>query len=302
MNLTPVNSFTPSTCEYFIGTVDQSNPTISNLLLTDPNFGKDCWRIIHSDINRNKPYNQIAPGTPIYLNTVTREIFWDYDSTPMPEKSAPIHVNEKAKNNNDGMETDSCGVRLARAVQSFTGRKYKDVNCYELLVNGLKQMGVQYHGNGGLKERLIQMAQEEGLSENSYLSGEGVIQASGKQLYAKTIAPNGSIQQQLQQIAGEMGSLLDVGQILSFSTPTRGHTGVVGNRDNRWVFINSGRLDHAVTKRSSLRNGVGEEDLSAEIGNWLRLAAKRNEPLQITVGCLDEEKLAGFSKIQTNRA
>jgi len=48
-------------------------------------------------------------------------------------------------------------------------------------------------------------------------------------------------------------------------------------------------MDHRLEGRAS--RGVGEEFLKPEIRNWFRLAAKRKEPLQITVGRLDENKL-----------
>ncbi len=296
-DLTPVIPVQSAGQGYLLGTVDKTNPTISNLLSVDPVFGKDCWRIIHSQLNRYKPYHRIMPGTPIYIDPASKEIFWEYDVSPAPVKPSLPTMENSIKNIGAGGK-DSCGIRLLQAVQSYVGTGYHQNDCYELLVNSLKQMGVRYHGNGGLKDRLIQMAREKGLTDNSYLSGEGVILASGKQLYTKTILPGGGHAQQVQEIAREMAGFLDNGRILSFSTPTRGHTGIVGKSNDQWLYINSGRLDHVVPKPAVTRKGVGAEDLMAEIGNWLRLAAKRNEPLQITMGCLEEEKLALFLQDQ----
>jgi len=87
----------------------------------------------------------------------------------------------------------------------------------------------------------------------------------------------------------EVKPFLHEGMILSFSTPSRGHTGIVSQREQNWTYINSGHMDNRIEGRTS--RGVGEEFLSAEIRNWFRLAANRKEPLQITIGRLDEDKL-----------
>jgi hypothetical protein len=90
-----------------------------------------------------------------------------------------------------------------------------------------------------------------------------------------------------------MAPHLAAGQLLSFSTPTRGHTGVVAQRDRQWTFINSGRVDHPVAGAGTAK-GVSEEVLQAEIGNWLLLARRRDEPLTITLGQFQDRKLAQF--------
>jgi hypothetical protein len=63
-----------------------------------------------------------------------------------------------------------------------------------LLVNGLEKMGIQYRGPGGLGNNLIKMAVENGLPENHYLSGEGLIETSGSLVYAKSISNNPKFQ------------------------------------------------------------------------------------------------------------
>ena len=93
----------------------------------------------------------------------------------------------------------------------------------------------------------------------------------------------------------EVEPLLEKGFILSFSTPTRGHTGIVSRRDDLWTYINSGNMDHQIGE-GGIPKGVGEESLSAEVKNWFRLAQSRNEPLQISLGQLDAQKLAFFQK------
>jgi hypothetical protein len=76
---------------------------------------------------------------------------------------------------------------------------------------------------------------------------------------------------------------LQKGLILSFSTPTRGHTGVVSRQGDEWTYINSGLIDNQVTS-GRISERVGEEHLKAEIKNWLTLAEDRNESITVTLG------------------
>jgi hypothetical protein len=92
------------------------------------------------------------------------------------------------------------------------------------------------------------------------------------------------------RIYDEMAPYLQKGYILSFSTPNRGYTGIISQHDLTWSFINSGHLDNQVNQTRSAK-GVGEEDLTREIRNWCRVAARRSESLMITLGRLQAEKL-----------
>ncbi|MFZ5571199.1 MAG: hypothetical protein ACOZF0_12380 [Thermodesulfobacteriota bacterium] len=300
----PVNEPQPER-RYFLGTIDRLHPTVSNLLIRDPVFGRDCWRIVHADINRSKPFTRISSGTMVYLDPSTREICWEEGGTATAEKTEkeepPDDLDAVSQPGGEG-RAESCGRRLVKAAQSFIGRQYKEMDCYELLVNALQELGVSYQGKNGLKALLLQMARDAGLVENAYLSGEGIVAAAGRKVFDRTFSPGTDIRKQARQIHDEMKSQLDNGQILSFSTATRGHTGVVDQRDSGWVFINSGRLDHAVEKGPPISRGVGEEFLEAEIVNWLRLAGKRREPLRISVGHLDEDKLSAFVQSPPRKA
>jgi hypothetical protein len=53
-------------------------------------------------------------------------------------------------------------------------------------------------------------------------------------------------------------------------------------------------MDHPLNSSLNERHiskGVGEERLLPEIRNWLRLANRRKEPLQISLGRISEERL-----------
>ena len=182
---------------------------------------------------------------------------------------------------------------LLNAVKPYLGKPYEKIDCYELVVKGIKNLGFRYQGPGGLKEHLVSRAVEQGLPENAYLTGEGLINASGIQVYSKSITGIQDPDMEAARAMEEMNSQLCEGNILSFSTPTLGHVGIISQRRNRWTFINSGRMDHNIEDRQRAKE-VGEENLPAEIKNWFRRAAARKETLQITVGRLDGQKLASF--------
>ncbi|MBI4699350.1 MAG: hypothetical protein HY758_10740, partial [Nitrospirae bacterium] len=145
---------------------------------------------------------------------------------------------------------------------------------------------------GGLREKLEALAVRDGLPHNTYFSGEGLVEKAGIKVYSKSIPGISNAREKADEIYSEIMPYLREGQILSFSTSTRGHTGVVSRKGDLWTYINSGVIDHEISPgRVSKR--VGEEFLKAEINNWCALAAGRNEPLMVTIGHVNGNKLRG---------
>ncbi len=60
-----------------LGTVTRERPTVSHLLAGHPEYGPRCWEIIHSGVNRQKPWTRIPAGTEIYLDPETEEVSWE---------------------------------------------------------------------------------------------------------------------------------------------------------------------------------------------------------------------------------
>jgi hypothetical protein len=60
-----------------IGKITSTQPTVSHLSINHPEYGQKCWEIIHSDLNKDKPYTRIPEGTKIYLDPETKEFVWD---------------------------------------------------------------------------------------------------------------------------------------------------------------------------------------------------------------------------------
>jgi hypothetical protein len=299
-----------------IGTISSKNPTVSNLLIENPKLKKECWDIIYARQNEGKEYTRIRTGTDIYLNPDTKELFWGDvtqktaaapavagapSQTDNPEMAGvarrPGHGNHGTHQATagSGVQDDGLNEKLVKAVEPMIGKRYSDVNCYELLVNGLRKLGVRYRGRDGLGRKLIDMALGKGLPMNAYLTGEGLTQASGSKVYSKSFLRIDDPAGQTRQVIKEMAPLLEKGSILSFSLESRGHTGIVSSKNGAWTYINSGVMDNLVGGNTA-RKGVGEETLNAEIENWFQLAASRNESLVITLGKLNQNKLTAFGK------
>lgn len=282
-----------------LGTISAERPTVSHLLIRHPRYGRDCWPIIHAEANQDKGFERLQAGTRIWLNPDTREITWagaEVDAA-CSRPGNPLKATRPASHHRTAAgrpSPEACiADELVQAVRPYIGRPYAEMNCYELVVQGLKRMGIRYHGADGLKSRLLEMAFADGRPANAFLNGEGLIRASGETVYTASLTPMAAAAETATAVYAAMVPHLAAGQLLSFSTPTRGHTGVVAQRDRQWTFINSGRVDHPVAGAGTAK-GVSEEVLQAEIGNWLRLARRRGEPLTITLGQFQDRKLARF--------
>ena len=182
---------------------------------------------------------------------------------------------------------------LNQAVAAYCGNSYNQMDCYELVVQGLKDLGVDYGGREGLQQALMAKAEQEGRPSNAYLTGEGLISASGRHVYQAAFHPPEDPQAKADALFAELSGNLEPGMVLSFSTPNRGHTGVIGRQGQAWTFINSGLIDNPVGQAGT-EYGVAEEDLRKELANWLRRSAADGQTLQVSVGVLDPSKLAAF--------
>ena len=129
-----------------LGTISNGNPTVSNLLIKNDQYGKEVWKIINSDINKDKAFTRIQPGMAVYLDPNTKELSWKKDSQPSqlasknPMTQAFHQQLAKIKNTEHNDHTDG----LSNAVKPYMGTSYNDINCYGLLIRGLKNMGVKY--------------------------------------------------------------------------------------------------------------------------------------------------------------
>lgn len=282
-----------------IGTISEKNPTVSHLLAGSSKYGKECWDIIHSELNRDKPYRKLQIGQRIGIDPETKEIILENTSRNVKNRvakkdipAATVHENRKTPGN----VAESGLGKLDKALKSYIGTPYSKLDCYELVVEGMKKMGLAYWGKEGIQNHLIKKALGKGLPLNAYLTGEGLIDASSERIFDKTISKVDDPKNGAGEILDELEPVLEPGLIVSFSTGKRGHTGIVSKYGDKWTFLNSGNLDNSVRSGASGK-GVGEEDLKSEIENWLRLAGRRGNSLKIVFGKLVPEKTMPFVKL-----
>ncbi|MDX2508667.1 MAG: hypothetical protein QNK28_03860 [Desulfobacterales bacterium] len=289
----------------FIGVISSENPTVSNLIMEDKTYRKECWKIVHGPQNSGKQFKRIQAGTKIFIDPASREIVWGKRPKVFlkPASQALSSLKELDRKPARSPKFDPAkgfGSKLVDAVKPFMGKGYDEIDCYNLVVKGLDRLGVQYRGHGGLSEKLAAMARVKGLPKNAYVNGEGLIKASGKNLFTRILGPVKDVEKATANVIAEMEPLLEKGQILSFSMRRRGHTGIISRRDGlNWTFINSGTMDNSVDK-GAITKGVGEEFLAKEVKNWIRRAAREGEFLEISVGKFDKNILASFGRKTLN--
>ena len=275
-----------------LGRIDSTNTTVSHLLKSHPQFREHTWNLLSSSVNKDKPYHRIAHGTEIYLNDQSGEITWNgaEKTASVSHRAVPSVPKELAANSTASEYAGPAATDLSKAVQRYLGTSYDKINCYELLVKGLRNMDIPYKGRDGLYTKLTNMALDKGMAPNAYLNGEGIVKAAGSLVLSKNYPDMVNWRGEAATLIKEIEPLLDNGQILSFSTEKRGHTGIVSQQNDQWTFINSGRLDNSVDL-NSVRRGVGEEILHKEILNWFKLAHAKRETLSVTLGRLDQGKI-----------
>ncbi len=272
-----------------LGRVSDAQPTISHILARHPAYGKEIWQIIYNDINQGKDFTRVPHGATVTMNPLTRELSWEMAVTAAdnPVAVPPPVLPETDPEISRSQKPDSFSAELVQAVRRHMGRPYRDLNCYTLIVQGLEEMGVRYSGRDGIYDKMVSLARQKGLAGNAYVTGEGLVEVSGTKVYARQISRPRNPAAQARAIYQEIEPLLEPGLVLSFSTRSRGHTGVVSQNEKQWTYINSGYIDNDIAQRPAAKR-VGEERLSAEIANWLALASRRRESLTITMGRLHD--------------
>lgn len=281
----------PGATHLELGKISKKYPTISHLLKNHPQLREQTWNLIANTINKDKPFQTIPLGTEIYLNKENMEITWNRSGTTLATNHPNLSVQGTvAFPTAVAPKQVRPATDLSEAVQQYLGTPYEKINCYELIIKGLRQMDIPYSGKDGLYTELTKMAIDRGMASNAYLNGEGIVKAAGSQVLLKNYSGQGNWEEEAASLIREIEPLLDNGQILSFSMRRRGHTGIVSQQNDQWTFINSGRLDNSVSI-GNVGKGVGEEVLQEEIRNWFKLAHTNNESLSVTLGQLELEKI-----------
>ncbi len=288
-----------------LGQLTEENPTVSHLLAQNSEYGQQCWDIVHDPINRDKPFRDMAKGETVWLDPSSKEIvageepYSAHNPGSGSSSSAGDTVSDlfhREGSLGEGKPTLS-SKELSQAVTSYRGTPYDRLDCYELVVQGLKDMGVNYFGKEGLQSELMQKAQREERASNAYLTGEGLIRSLGSHVFEQDLSGITHPEKAAKELMSSLKDRLEPGMILSLSTPEGGHTGVISRQEGRWTFINSGSIQHAVDD-SGVSRGVAEEDLQSELTGWLERAREKEQSFSLSVGRLSPEKLSRYTNPQ----
>lgn len=278
-----------------LGSLSRENPTVSHLLMQDPEYGEQCWDIVHDPVNRGKPFRDLSSGETVWLDPRNNEVLVGAEASKDRSESDPSSASGLFRpGSTDGIPHSGNPTHsLSQAVSSYVGTPYERLDCYELVVQGLKDLGINYSGEQGLQSQLMQKARLDEGDPNAYLTGEGLISSLGTQVHQERITPDSAAQQSAQGMLNSLDQRLEPGMILSFSTPEGGHTGVISRKDGEWTFVNSGRIQHAV-EGIEVRRGVAEEKLDSELDHWIKEAREKGHDLTINVGRLSSDKMSRF--------
>jgi len=168
--------------------------------------------------------------------------------------------------------------------------RYKNRDCLEFLASLLEDNGIAYYGKNGLANQLIAQARTQGKNLNAYLTGEGLTRELSDQPI--TISLQKDHKGNFEQVWRKIQPHIQAGSILSFSSKSFGHTGLVDRVDNRWVYFNA---SGAVGKPETYR--VKAEDLKPEVKSWFDRARKQATFLNITIGAINPSMAARFHNI-----
>ena len=286
-----------------LGRLTEETPTVSHLLMQYSRDSEQTWDIVHHPVNRDKPFRDMAKGETVWLDPGSKEIRFGEDpagasrqacASPTSRVVSDLFREERTRARQmPGLSTQD----LNQAVTGYSGTPYDRLNCYELVVQGLKDMGVDYFGREGVQRQLMQQARQDKRAPNAYLTGEGLIRSLGSPVFQRDVSGVSQPEGTARELMSSLDTRLEPGMILSLSTPNGGHTGVISRKDGQWTFINSGRIQHAVDGES-ISHGVAEEDLRSELAWWLEQVREKGQSLSISVGKLSPDKLSRFTDPQ----
>jgi hypothetical protein len=177
-------------------------------------------------------------------------------------------------------------VRQAR--NNYLGLRSDGKDCYNFLVQVLEDSGIPYYGRNGIRESLVNRAEREGVNPYRYLTGEDLTSQLCRDPFRLHV-PRGSAES-AAQVWRRMLPGLAHGALLSVSSQSFGHTGIVAGEDGRWTFLNSAKLGRD-RKESYL---VKEEELMGELQGWLARAGRHDSFLDITVGLPERGRAEQF--------
>nr|MBF0221855.1 hypothetical protein [Desulfobulbaceae bacterium] len=314
-----------------IGSLSRELPTVSQLLNNDQRFTGRHWDIIFSKANHGKPFQSLLPGTQVSINPENLELLLNVSSgpgtsppkplmqhkaEPPPEQPLPSQLIQtlqpvlkdelpqtetlQASSTYQHLATEDKATlfhdKLVSSAKQMIGRPSNEVDNYKLLLNGLKEQGIEYEGEKGLKENLGQLASLMWLNESTFHNVKGIVKIAGDTIYTKTIEKNAT-QEQMADFTHKMTRYLENGQIVTLSTPSIDQSGIVSNRQKEWTLINSNTMQNKINYFTGSAKMVHEAPLNQRIADLHTTASANNEDLTVTVSKLEENVLRNIDSL-----
>ncbi|MFP4159333.1 MAG: lytic transglycosylase domain-containing protein [Desulfobacterales bacterium] len=140
-----------------LGRISSDQPTVSHLMVENPDYGGQTWDIIHSEQNHDKPYKHISEGTEIFLDPETREISWQADHRVIRDG----HKQDTASPDTSMEEIERC-ISRAAAENNLSEQLIKSVIRAE---SGFDASAVSGAGARGLMQLMPGTARELGVTD-----------------------------------------------------------------------------------------------------------------------------------------
>ncbi|MCF8096150.1 MAG: lytic transglycosylase domain-containing protein [Desulfobacteraceae bacterium] len=142
-----------------LGKISSDRPTVSHLMVNHPACAQECWDIIHSEQNHDKPYTRIPEGTEIFLNPETEELSWkggECASYTADTKEKPGHFSfdNKMKVIEESIDRAASEHNLSREL----------IACVIRAESGFDPSAVSGAGAQGLMQLMPETARELGVN------------------------------------------------------------------------------------------------------------------------------------------
>jgi len=165
--------------------------------------------------------------------------------------------------------------------------RFENKDCLEFLAGILEESGIAYYGEKGMANTLVAKARNEGKNTNTYLTGEGITHALCKNPVTIHVKSNSS--DSFEEIWNKIKPHMKKDAILSFSSQSFGHTGIIEKVADRLTFLNSSGI-----KGKPKTYKVLAEEPKHEIRTWIQRAQRQKAFLDITIGAIDSKLASQF--------